>query len=147
MYHFKNKYMKSQTPHLSHWPLQRQRLCGETQTQGVNVTDLSIGTDGPMRITCCRSKKTPVFLLGREPLLRHKADCMFCLVQFAKSAIVFLYLRTNVSVQTDLSLCGTACYKHKREKHDTHYFEKLRTHAWKSLTILFFFLWWRNHQH
>lgn len=35
-------------------------------------------------------------------------------------------------VHCDFSLCGTTCHNHTtKEKHDRHYFQKVRTYAWK----------------
>lgn len=46
---------------------------------------------------------------------------MFCLVPFTKSDMVFLCLRTNVSVQTDFSLCRATCHNHAtKEKNTIH---------------------------
>lgn len=68
---------------------------------------------------------------------------MFCLVPSAKSDMVFLSLKTNVSVQTDLSLCSTTCHNHATKgKNMIHIISSKWEHTlgkWKKAWLFFFF--------
>lgn len=91
-----------------------------------------------MRILCCRSEEGCFFSLNGEPSAEYGADCMFCLVPFTKSDMVFLCLRTNVSVQTDLSLCRATCHNHATKgKNTIHIVSREGEHKlekWKKLS-------------
>lgn len=59
---------------------------------------------------------------------------MFCLVPITKLDMVFLCLRTNVSVQTDISLCSATCHNRATKRKTTVFREgEHGLEKWKKL--------------